>query len=151
MLQFWSITSILGMLEDDKLWRVILPGVTTLGKKSSKCAWHLALHSNAISEPLKYAFHWLNIKYRKEHAEFAAYVSFYIQNIGKGSPYWGQLIFSLFTCISAILSLWYWIWRKTWVTIYVFPSNYLFPHFPTLYLQLSPWEYHVNKVIRNKP
>lgn len=54
MPQFWSITTILGMLKDDKLQeKLILPGVTALGKKSSKCAWHLALHSNAISDPFE--------------------------------------------------------------------------------------------------
>ena len=33
--------------------RWILSGVTTLKKKSLKCAWHLALHSNATSDPFE--------------------------------------------------------------------------------------------------
>lgn len=122
----WSITSTLGMQKEDRLQkRLILPGVTTLEKKSSKCAWHLALHSNAISDPSEVCLSLVKYIVQEETHWICSLCFSNIQRtLVKGST----LSFSLFTWRNAIMSQLYWILRITWFTVYAFSSDYIFSY-----------------------
>ena len=123
--------------------RWILPGVTTLKKKSLKCAWHLALHSNAISDPFEVCLSLVEYILQEEtHWIYSMCISDIQRALVKGSA----LIFSLFTWINAIMSQSNWILTVTWLTVYTFSSDCISP---SLYLEVSPWENHVKKLIRN--
>ena len=90
--------------------RCILPGVATLEEKALKCAWHLALHSNAIPDPSGVCRSLAEYVLQEEtHCICSTCFSDIQRALVKGSA----LIFSLFTRINVIMSQSCWIFTVT--------------------------------------